>query len=303
MLFVVSLPKKVSANTLENEVRVYNGTDMSDGKNTFQLANGFTTSPKSMEAMVRLKGSTNGLGNCGVAIGGCWLAEDGDKAFNVGFNASRQPGIWWNNGEIHWYANYNIVSWAWVHVMFVRDTENTTINPNGLIYCYVDGKLVDTYGDDLVNEAKGAGTEIPTPTGKHYVGRDARDGVTLGKSSYLMGYLNYVGLSSSIYSANQISKTFFEEKRVITSDDNGVMLTQDLSVETKALNDGNGVGLIVGTGGNATDEANMGSAIIEQKDCTTDLVAAGRKVAICQENFICRDLYNTYFAVLEQPAA
>ena len=76
----------------------------------------------------------------------------------------------------------------------------------------------------------------------------------------------------------------------------------DLSAETKALNDGNGVGLIIGTGGNATDEANMGSAIIEQKDCPTDLVAAGRNVAICQENFICRDLYNTYFAVLEQPA-
>ena len=93
VLFVGSLPKKVSAGALENEVRVYNGTDMSDGKNTFQLANAFTTSPKSMEAMVRLKGSTNGLGNCGVVIGACWLAEGGDKAFNVGFSASRQPQL------------------------------------------------------------------------------------------------------------------------------------------------------------------------------------------------------------------
>ncbi|MBO4962199.1 MAG: InlB B-repeat-containing protein [Clostridia bacterium] len=235
VLFVGSLPKKVSAGALENEVRVYNGTDMSDGKNTFQLANAFTTSPKSMETMVRLKGSKNGLGNCGVAIGACWLAEDGDKAFNVGFSASRQPQLWWNNGEIYWTTNYNLVSWAWVHVMFVRDTENTSVNPNGLIYCYVDGQLVDTYGDDLVNEAKGAGTEIPTPTGKHFIGRDARDGVTYPSTgtSFLMGYLNYVGISSSIYSKTQVEKAFFERKRVITSDDSGAMLTQDLSVATK----------------------------------------------------------------------
>lgn len=79
----------------------------------------------------------------------------------------------------------------------------------------------------------------------------------------------------------------------------------DLSAETKALHDGKGVGMIIGTGGNAINEANMGSAIIEQKDCPTTLVAGNRKVAICADNFIYYDLYNNYFASVEadQPAA
>ena len=49
--------------------------------------------------------------------------------------------------------------------------------------------------------------------------------------------------------------------------------------------------MIIGTGGNATDADKMGDDIIEQKDIPTSMVAKGRKVAICQENFICRDLY------------
>ena len=80
----------------------------------------------------------------------------------------------------------------------------------------------------------------------------------------------------------------------------------DLSIETKALNDGKGVGLIVGTGGNATDEGNMGSAIIEQKDVATSLIAAGRKVAICNDNSIYQEIYNNYFVnevVEETPIA
>ena len=69
-----------------------------------------------------------------------------------------------------------------------------------------------------------------------------------------------------------------------------------LSEETKALNDGKGVGMIVGTGGNAADEGNMGSAIIEQKDIPTSIVANNRKVAICDNNSIYQDIYNNYFA-------
>lgn len=69
-----------------------------------------------------------------------------------------------------------------------------------------------------------------------------------------------------------------------------------LSEETKALNDGNGVGMIIGTGGNATDAANMGDAIIEQKDCPASIVANSRKVAICDDNAIYQSIYNNYFA-------
>lgn len=75
----------------------------------------------------------------------------------------------------------------------------------------------------------------------------------------------------------------------------------DLSAETKAFNDGKGVGLIVGTGANATNEENMGSAIIEQKDCPATIVASGRKVSLCVDNFIYRAIYENYFA--EQVAA
>lgn len=70
----------------------------------------------------------------------------------------------------------------------------------------------------------------------------------------------------------------------------------DLSAETKAFNNGAGVGLIVGTGNNATEDGNMGSDIIEQKDIPTSIVASGRKVAICEDNFIYQDLYANYFA-------
>lgn len=69
-----------------------------------------------------------------------------------------------------------------------------------------------------------------------------------------------------------------------------------LSEETKALNDGNGVGMIIGTGGNATDAGNMGDAIIEQKDCPASIVANSRKVAICDDNAIYQSIYNNYFA-------
>ena len=70
----------------------------------------------------------------------------------------------------------------------------------------------------------------------------------------------------------------------------------DLSAETKALNDGKGVGMIIGTGGNAVNEGNMCTDIIEQKDCPTSIIANSRKVAICKENFIYRSLYENYFA-------
>lgn len=69
----------------------------------------------------------------------------------------------------------------------------------------------------------------------------------------------------------------------------------DLSTETKALNDGKGVGLIIGSGKNATNEGNMGSDIIEHKVVSTSIIAAERYVAICKENSIYRAIYANYF--------
>ena len=68
-----------------------------------------------------------------------------------------------------------------------------------------------------------------------------------------------------------------------------------LSEETKALNEGKGVGLIVGSGGNAVNEGNMGSEIIEHKKVSLDMIAGDRYVAICKENSIYRAIYTNYF--------
>ena len=77
----------------------------------------------------------------------------------------------------------------------------------------------------------------------------------------------------------------------------------EISVETKAFNDGKGVGLIIGTGGNATNDAHMGSAIVEQKDCPTNFVANNRKIALCEASYFYQALYNNHFIVAEQPEA
>ena len=75
----------------------------------------------------------------------------------------------------------------------------------------------------------------------------------------------------------------------------------EISAETKAFNDGKGVGLIIGTGGNATSDANMGSAIVEQKDCPTSFVANSRKIALCEASYFYQALYNNHFVEAVQP--
>ena len=103
------------------------------------------------------------------------------------------------------------------------------------------------------------------------------------------GYINTLFSAEDAFTTYKISLEYF----VVNVEGNKVA---DLSAATKALNDGNGVGMVVGTGGNATQDANMGSAIIEQKDIPTSIVAANRKVAICDNNSIYQSIYNNYFA-------
>ena len=66
----------------------------------------------------------------------------------------------------------------------------------------------------------------------------------------------------------------------------------DLVTETRALNEGKGVDLIIGAGGNEKD--NM-AEIIEMKDIPTTIVAGGRKVAIVHDHALARNIYDTYF--------
>ena len=109
--------------------------------------------------------------------------------------------------------------------------------------------------------------------------------------SHLKGLLEPEAEEAELATAYNISVAYYET--VATK-------VAELSAETKALNEGKGVGLIIGTGGNATDEANMGSAIIEQKDCPISIVAKGRKVSLCEASYFYSELYNNYFA---EPAA
>ena len=208
-------------NAAENEVketRVYSGIEMTNGKNTYQLDSSFNSSIKTLEAMVRLSGSKNGLGRCGVVMGGFGASENGENYFNFEFDANRKPRLYWKAGAsataIDWVVNYSLSAWGWYHVAFVRDTVADKI------YCYVNGEVVGT--------RDGAGADIPTPTAKHWVGRDGRDGSSTG-TSFLMGVLNYVGISSTAYSAQDVAKNVYDSKRIITSNDSGSLYTKDFS--------------------------------------------------------------------------
>jgi hypothetical protein len=110
-----------------------------------------------------------------------------------------------------------------------------------------------------------------------------------GIKTGINGYINTLFGTEDAFTTYKISLEYF----VVNVEGNKVA---DLSAATKALNDGNGVGMIVGTGGNATQDANMGSAIIEQKNIPTSIVANNRKVAICDDNAIYQSIYNNYFA-------
>ena len=68
----------------------------------------------------------------------------------------------------------------------------------------------------------------------------------------------------------------------------------NLVTETRALNDGKGVDLVIGCGGNAADSGNL-EEIIEMKDIPTTIVANNRKVAIVHDHALARNIYDTYF--------
>ncbi len=99
-------------------------------------------------------------------------------------------------------------------------------------------------------------------------------------------YINQLFASENALTTYKISITYYTAVKTKVA---------ELSEETKAFNDGKGVGLIIGTGNNATDENNMGTSIIEQKDCPTTLVESQRKVSICNNNFIYKAIYDNYF--------
>ena len=74
----------------------------------------------------------------------------------------------------------------------------------------------------------------------------------------------------------------------------------DLGAETRGLRNGKGTDLVIGCGGNATSTGGM-TFVENLKDVPTDIIAAGRKVGLCNENPLARyifdifeDLYDIY---------
>ena len=74
----------------------------------------------------------------------------------------------------------------------------------------------------------------------------------------------------------------------------------DLGEATRALRDGKGTDLIIGCGGNVDDmDKGAKMVIVEKKDIPTAIVAAGRKVALVNENPLAREIYDNYFKEAE----
>lgn len=118
-----------------------------------------------------------------------------------------------------------------------------------------------------------------------WVTADEIEAINAGVQSYVNTYL----AATDAFTTYNLSLEHFE----VSVEGNG---DANLSAATKALNDGAGVGLIVGTGGNATDEGNMGSAILEHKKAPLSLVAGDRYVSLCNADSIYTTIFNNYFA-------
>ena len=74
-----------------------------------------------------------------------------------------------------------------------------------------------------------------------------------------------------------------------------------LGEETRALREGKGTDLIIGCGGNVADTDGAGMTVVEFKDIPTTIVAAGRKVALVNENPLAREIYDNYFVEPSTP--
>lgn len=144
-------------------------------------------------------------------------------------------------------------------------------------------ELAKEFYNFMVNAAPELTLHVAYWARTNWITEDEMTTITAGISTYI----NDLFKAENAMETYNINVTYY---KTTTSN------VTDLSVETKAFNDGKGVGLIIGTGANATNEENMGSAIVEQKDCPTTIVASGRKVSLCVDNFIYRAIYENYFA-------
>ncbi len=191
-----------SVNTNYNVVR---GT-------TYQLDEGFTKSPKTMEALINVGMIENWKSSKGAIIGG--FAEGGNEHFNFEISKDNKPRLWWRNGEINCYFDYQIPMNEWVHVVIVRDDVTTPSNPQ--LVCYVNGVKVGA--------VNGIGTDLQisasNPSAAHYIGRDAR------VYNFFEGSINYVGVSSKAMTAQEVSAAYQNCQRLVKKGQSDTMLAE-----------------------------------------------------------------------------
>ena len=189
-----------SVNTNYNVVR---GT-------TYQLDEGFTESPKTMEALVNVGTIENWKGGKGPIIGGF----NGKEHFNLEITKDNKPRLWWRNGEFDCVFDYQVPMNEWVHLVIVRDDVTNPSNPQ--LVCYVNGQkvgAVDGIGTDLQVSAS-------NPSIAHYIGRDVR------LYNFFAGSINYVGVSSKAMTEQEVASAYQSCQRLVKEGQSNTLLAE-----------------------------------------------------------------------------
>jgi len=212
---IAVMPKKAKAYVKDNayasalvETSINTNFNVVRGS-TYQLEQGFTSSPKTIEALVRLGTIENWKSSKGSIIGGF---DNGLETFNLEVDSSNHPRLWWRNGEVNYYfKDITLPQNEWVHLVMVRDTTNN------LLKCYVNGNLVGSVASQVGTDLQVSATN-PSPA--HYIGRDARI------YNFFSGSINYVGLSSKIMSDADVSSAYNNCQRLCKDTDSDTILAE-----------------------------------------------------------------------------
>ena len=120
---------------------------------------------------------------------------------------------------------------------------------------------------------------------------DERAAILSGMTTQLNTYMNITGEDTLLSKYNIV----FTDVDVSVSGNK----VADLGEATRALRDGKGTDLIIGCGNNVDSDSGAKMTIVEKKDIPTTMVAAGRKVALVNENPLARELFDNYFKAAE----
>ena len=124
---------------------------------------------------------------------------------------------------------------------------------------------------------------------------DERAAILAGMTTQLNTYLGITG-EETLLSKYNVKFTDVD----VNVDGNKVA---DLGTATRALREGKGTDLIIGCGNNVDSASGAGMTIVEKKDIPTTMVAAGRKVALINENPLAREIFDNYFKAAENQGA